>query len=284
METTTTQIPRPVRNIYQGVPTSDGEGVRLTRLIGTPHLSHLDPFLMLDEFQADSSTAQIGGFPDHPHRGFQTVTYMLAGTMRHRDNRGHESAIGPGAVQWMNAGRGIIHSEMPERMDGCMHGFQLWINLPADQKMQAPAYDEFTSEHIPTVTRDSGARIRAIAGQLDDGTQGPVTEATGNPLYLDVTLPNASAVLQQSLPPNHQAFVYPFEGEIAIGSTVVRAGEIAALEMNERIELKGTLQGGRALLLAAAPIGEPVARYGPFVMTTQAELRQAFDDYLSGRF
>ena len=282
---------RSVRRVVKGMPTSDGAGVKLTRVIGQPQLPDLDPFLMLDEFGTDKAEDYIAGFPDHPHRGFETVTYMLDGRMRHRDNHGNEGVLVPGSVQWMTAGRGLVHSEMPEQQEGRMRGFQLWLNLPARDKMTAPKYQEFGPERIPTATPAKGVTVKVIAGQVA-GIAGPILQPATDPTYLDLALePGAQFV--QSLPPEYAAFLYVFEGTLQVGTdpgaNPVRAHELAVLSEGADIRLKGLTAGpdgtsARAILVAGRPLREPVAKYGPFVMNTREELQQAFLDFQNGRF
>ena len=277
---------REVLRQIGGMPTSDGAGVKLTRVIGQPALKDLDPFLMLDEFGTDNPGDYIAGFPAHPHRGFETVTYMLDGRMRHKDNHGHEGVLVPGAVQWMTAGRGIVHSEMPEQQAGRMRGFQLWLNLPADAKMQPPAYQEFGPERIPMVSPARGVHVRVIAGSVGPVT-GPVVQPATDPTYLDIEL-NADASFVHLLPPGHSAFVYVFEGELSVGSaataTQLPQHALAVLGAGSQVRLHTGASAARAILVAGRPLREPVARYGPFVMNTQEQLRQAFEDYQHGRF
>jgi redox-sensitive bicupin YhaK (pirin superfamily) len=281
--------PSPEREVIKqlrGLPTSDGAGVKLTRVIGQPNLQELDPFLLLDEFGTDNPGDYIAGFPAHPHRGFETVTYMLDGRVRHKDNHGHEGVLVPGAVQWMTAGRGIVHSEMPEQQEGRMRGFQLWLNLPGQQKMCAPAYQEFGPERIPVVSPARGVHVKVIAGQV--GTViGPVAQPATDPTYLDIELA-AQTSFEQALPPGHSAFVYVFEGELSVRSaaaaTPLPKWTLGVLGAGLKVRLQSGAQAARAILVAGRPLHEPVARYGPFVMNTEAELRQAFADYQSGRF
>jgi redox-sensitive bicupin YhaK (pirin superfamily) len=277
---------RRVVKVARGVAASDGAGVRLTRVIGGPSVPDLDPFLLLDEFRSEDAGDYIAGFPNHPHRGFETVTYMLAGRMRHGDNEGNTGLLGPGSVQWMTAGRGIVHSEMPEQEDGLMWGFQLWVNLPARDKMTTPRYQDIPPERIPELTPAAGVRVRVIAGRVGE-TEGPVRGVATEPVYLDVAL-DAGAPYEVSLPADHSAFAYVFEQEIAIGPTDDRLelvrGQLAVLGKGERLELVGGPTGGRLILVAGKALHEPVARYGPFVMNTEAEIRQAFVDFQSGRF
>ena len=264
-----------------GQPTSDGAGVKLTRVIGQQRLPDLDPFLMLDEFRSDDAKDYIAGFPDHPHRGFETVTYMLAGRMRHEDNKGNRGLLRPGSVQWMTAGRGIVHSELPEQEDGLMWGFQLWVNLPARDKLCEPRYQEIAPEEIPEVAVDGGGKVRVIAGSVG-GTTGPISGVATDPTYLDVALP-AGTAFAHDLPARHNAFVYVFEGFAEIGGETLARGRVAVLSHGERIEVSAP-KGGRFILVAGKPLGEPVAKYGPFVMNTVDELRQAVADFQSGKF
>lgn len=277
---------REVIQQVRGVPTSDGAGVKLTRVIGQPALADLDPFLLLDEFGTDNPGDYIAGFPAHPHRGFETVTYMLDGRMRHKDNSGHEGVLVPGAVQWMTAGRGIVHSEMPEQQEGRMRGFQLWLNLPARDKMIAPAYQEFGPERIPQFSPAPGVQVKVIAGQAGPVT-GPVVQPATDPTYLDVGL-SPQAAFEHSLPSGHSAFVYVFEGELSVGSdaSAIRLPQhtLAVLGPGLDVRLRSGAVAARAILVAGRPLGEPVARQGPFVMNTPEQVRQAFQDYRNGRF
>jgi redox-sensitive bicupin YhaK (pirin superfamily) len=270
--------------IVQGRPASDGAGVKLNRIIGEPSLPDLDPFLMLDEFRSDKGADYIAGFPDHPHRGFETVTYMLAGRMRHGDNQGNTGLLRPGSVQWMTAGRGIVHSEMPEQEDGLMWGFQLWVNLPAKEKMTAPRYQDIEPEAIPVVKTPAGAMVRVIAGEVS-GARGPVSAVATEPTYLDVALP-AGARFEHALAPEHAGFVYVFDGALTVGAgaEAVRRGELAVLGPGKRVVLAAGSEAGRAILVAGRPLREPIAKYGPFVMNTEMEIVQAIRDYQAGRF
>jgi len=275
---------RKIARVVRGMPTSDGAGVKLTRVIGSPQLMDLDPFLMLDEFGTDRPEDYIAGFPDHPHRGFETVTYMLDGRMRHRDNHGNSGLLVPGAVQWMSAGRGLVHSEMPEQQEGRMRGFQLWINLPARLKMSEPRYQEFPPEQIPSVTAAPGVVVKIIAGEAG-GVRGPVEQAATDPVYLDLHLqPGAS--FTQPLPEHHSAFLYVYEGALAVdGVMPVLAQQLAVLGSGESLVVNATAEGTtKAILVAGRPLREPVARYGPFVMNTREELVQAVEDLRAGRF
>jgi redox-sensitive bicupin YhaK (pirin superfamily) len=286
MTTFTPGSSRRLTRLVRGMPTSDGAGVKLNRVIGTQQVPDIDPFLMLDEFRSDQPGDYIAGFPDHPHRGFETVTYMLAGRMRHRDNHGHSGLMEAGSVQWMTAGRGIVHSEMPEQENGLMAGFQLWINLPAKDKMSAPRYQEFPAAALPVVTPAAGVQVKLVAGELD-GARGPVTGIATQPLYQDITL-TPGAHYTAPVPDTHRAFVYVFEGEVTAGPDAARQpvqkGQMGVLGGGDHLELVAGGQGGRLLLIAGLPLGEPVARYGPFVMNTTEEIHQAFADFRAGRF
>lgn len=277
---------RTVEKIINGQATSDGAGVELVRMIGQPAMMELDPFLLLDAFRSDNPDDYIAGFPSHPHRGFETVTYLLNGRMRHRDNSGNEGVIEPGGIQWMTAGRGIVHSEMPEQEDGLLAGFQLWINLPAEHKMTAPAYQEHDAAQIPLESHD-GSEVRVITGTTSQGTQGPVSQPLTEPLYLDVTLA-PGADFEENLPDGHNAFIQVIDGTITLASgdqtrVDLQRDQLAVLTKGESIEVRGTDQASRFLLIAGKPLNEPIARAGPFVMNTEAELRQAFSDYRSGQ-
>jgi redox-sensitive bicupin YhaK (pirin superfamily) len=273
--------PRPIQRLVQGLETSDGAGVRLTRIIGAPGLDMLDPFLLFDAFRSDDPEDYIAGFPPHPHRGFETVTYLLAGRMRHRDGAGHAGVLESGSVQWMTAGRGVIHSEMPEQEDGLLYGFQLWVNLPAAQKMAEPRYQEYPAATIPHEQR-AGAVVRVIAGTTEQGTTGPVTKVTVDPLYLDVTL-DAGALFHERVPDDHAAMLYVIEGALRVGESRVPQEHLAVLGRGDALAARAE-GAARFLLIAARPLHEPVARHGPFVMNTQNELVQAFTDYRTGHF
>ena len=273
--------PRTVTKVLTSLLTSDGAGVTLRRSIGTADLSELDPFLLLDAFGTDDPDDYIAGFPDHPHRGFETVTYMIAGQMRHRDNTGAEGVIGPGGVQWMTAGRGIVHSEMPEQDEGEMRGFQLWVNLPAAAKMCPPRYQNIAPADVPEVVTDRGAGLRIIAGRAA-GADGPVKDISVDPLYLDVKL-GPGGRHEAAVAPGHACFAYVFAGTVEIGGTPVDLHTLAVLGEGDSVELTSA-GGGRLILVAGRPIGEAVVRYGPFVMNTRQEIQQAIDDFQSGNF
>ena len=276
---TTRTITRRVR----GIPTSDGAGVKLTRVIGQRALEMLDPFLMLDEFGSEAATDYVAGFPSHPHRGFETVTYMLDGRMRHRDNAGNEGLLESGSVQWMTAGRGIVHSEMPEQDHGLMRGFQLWVNLPAKDKMSAPRYQDIAPSMIPSVEPATGVRVRVVAGELL-GAQGPVSGVATEPVYLDIAL-EPGAQVQVPIPASHNAFAYVFEGEgVQIGNEALERSELGVLSPGDSVSLMAGDKPARVLVVAGKPLNEPVAKYGPFVMNTPEQIVQAMQDYQAGRF
>ncbi len=272
---------RSVIRILTGRPATDGAGVRMTRVIATPDLDQFDPFLLLDEFRSDDANDYIAGFPDHPHRGFETVTYMLAGAMQHGDNQGNTGLLGPGSVQWMTAGRGIVHSEMPQQEDGLMWGFQLWVNLPASDKMTEPRYQDIPADAVPQVALDGGTNVKVIAGELQN-VVGPVSGVATDPVYFDAHLP-AGGSASLPTPSGHNAFVYVYDGSATIGGTEVDRGHIGLLGDGCDVSISATA-GARLLLVAGRPLNEPVARYGPFVMNTEDEIRQAVMDFQSGRF
>jgi redox-sensitive bicupin YhaK (pirin superfamily) len=275
---------RPVVRTTRGIQTSDGAGVRLRRMMGTgTGMPSIDPFLLLDYFDTARAQDYIAGFPPHPHRGFETVTYMLAGRMRHRDNHGGEGVIEPGGIQWMTAGRGLVHSEMPEQTEGLMRGFQLWVNLPAADKMTAPGYQEFNAERIPVEDREGGVRVKVIAGTTSRGTVGPVTAPATDARYFDVSLA-AGARFSEPVLRGHAAFVVVHEGVIEIDGQRVQGVGLAQLGDNDTVEFSAAGDVAKALVIAGRPLNEPVAWHGPFVMNTTQELVQAIDDYQAGRF
>ena len=279
---TNARIARKLR----GTPASDGAGVKLTRVIGGTQLDMLDPFLMLDEFGTDRAEDYLAGFPDHPHRGFETVTYMLDGRMRHRDNHGNEGLLVPGSVQWMTAGRGLVHSEMPEQQEGRMRGFQLWVNLPASEKMTAPRYQEFAPERIPVLEPAAGVRVKLIAGEVE-GVRGPISQPATDPVYVDIELAPGAA-WATVVPEGHNAFAYVFEGAATVGegeeARALETHELGVLGGGERVAVRAGAAGARLILVAGRPLREPVARYGPFVMNTKEQVMQAFVDFQEGRF
>jgi redox-sensitive bicupin YhaK (pirin superfamily) len=280
--------PRSVERLVAGQATSDGDGVKLTRVLTQPLQRRLDPFLMLDAFGSDDAADYIGGFPDHPHRGFETVTYMIAGRMRHRDSAGHEGLLENGGVQWMTAGRGVIHSELPEQERGRMEGFQLWLNLPAADKMGTPGYRDIASGEIPELVRE-GVTVRVIAGE-SHGVAGAVRKAVTEPIYLDLHFaPGAS--FEQAIPAGHNAFVYVYRGSVEIDAEqartpvpMLRMAVLANAADSDGVRLHAGEDGARALLIAGKPLNEPIAQYGPFVMNTQAEIFQAVEDFRAGKF
>jgi redox-sensitive bicupin YhaK (pirin superfamily) len=277
--------PRLPLQLTRGVPTQDGAGVRLTRLMGGGGaLPSVDPFLMLDYFDSPKASDYLAGFPPHPHRGFETVTYMLAGRMRHQDNKGHEGVIETGGIQWMTAGRGIVHSEMPEQTEGRMAGFQLWVNLPGRLKMQAPAYAEHDAGQIPVEARDAGVVVKVLAGETSRATRGPVQPEATAARYFDVALP-AGAEFEEPLGADLRGLVVVYEGKVAFddGSTLDAVGA-AQLGPGDTLRVRAVDAPARMLVIAGTPLGEPVAWHGPFVMNTRDELVQAVEDYQSGRF
>jgi redox-sensitive bicupin YhaK (pirin superfamily) len=285
---------RTLTRIIQSIPTADGAGVKLRRSIGSERGLYIDPFLMLDEFYSDNPRDYIAGFPSHPHRGFETVTYMLDGHMRHEDHLGNRGDLGPGDVQWMTAAGGIIHSEMPQQTEGRLRGFQLWLNLPADEKMLPAHYRDIPSGEIPELDLSGGSTVRVIAGSLAlDGRQaaGPVNRAGArlrtDPLYLDVRLV-ANAHLEIPVPAGHSAFLYLYEGEASIGpegaASVLPRRAAGVLSDGASVAIHAGAAGARALLLAARALNEPVVQYGPFVMNTRGEIEQAVEDFRRGRF
>ncbi len=271
---------RTLQQIIESVPASDGAGVRLRRSLGRAQQLRVDPFLMLDEFSSENADDYIAGFPSHPHRGFETVTYLLDGHMLHEDHLGHRGDLKSGAVQWMTAGRGIIHSEMPQQEKGRMRGFQLWLNLPAKEKMKPAGYRDIQPDEIPVVQLPAGGRVKVIAGAFGS-TPGPIRGLTTDPTYLDVTL-GAGGSFSHAIDPSYSAFVYPFEGSVSIAGRELQTQHAGVLGNGERIELGAGAQGARFLLLAGRPLREPIVQYGPFVMNTRAEIEQALRDYQSG--
>lgn len=282
--TATVARARTVEHVVAGQPTSDGAGVKLLRVLTQPLQRRLDPFLMLDAFGTDNPDDYIAGFPDHPHRGFETVTYMIDGRMRHRDSAGHEGLLQTGGVQWMTAGRGAVHSELPEQSEGRMEGFQLWLNLPARDKMRAPWYRDFQSADIPEVTTPEGVKVRVIAGE-SQGVAGAVQREVTEPLYLDIEMP-AGTTFTQPLAADRNAFVYVFRGAVQIVGTEVPSQRMAILanaEDRDGVVIEA-LRPARVLLIAGKPLREAIAQYGPFVMNTQAEIVKAVQDYQAGLF
>jgi len=276
-------LSRTIERIVTGVATSDGAGVKLTRVLTQNLQQRLDPFLMLDNFHSDDPGDYIAGFPDHPHRGFETVTYMIAGRMRHRDNAGHQGLLQNGGVQWMTAGRGIIHSEMPEQENGVMEGFQLWLNLPARRKMIPAWYRDIPSAEIPEYVTADGATVRVIAG-TSNGVSGAMSREDTEPLYLDIDLP-AGSLFSTTVPATHNAFVYSHRGTVTIGGTALgenRMGILANTSQADGVTLSSTTPA-KAILVAGKPLREPIVQHGPFVMNTKEEIYQAIKDFQEGR-
>jgi quercetin 2,3-dioxygenase len=278
------QKSRAVERLVGGQFVMDGAGVKINRVLTGPLQRRLDPFLMLDAFGSDKPGDYIAGFPSHPHRGFETITYMLTGRMRHRDSGGNEGLITNGGVQWMTAGRGVIHSEMPEQEEGLMEGFQLWLNLPSQDKMSEPWYRDIPNEALPRFALASGAEVQVIAGQTH-GVTGAVVRDGTQPLYLDIALP-ADASVDLALPQGHNAFLYVYRGEVVVEGKAVPQGRMAILDNAEGadgVRIKAA-QESKLLLIAGRPLQEPIAQYGPFVMNTEAQLREAMEDFRAGRF
>jgi redox-sensitive bicupin YhaK (pirin superfamily) len=276
-------VSRTVERLVTGQATSDGAGVKLNRVL-TQNLQHrLDPFLMLDAFGSDKPDDYIAGFPDHPHRGFETVTYMIAGRMLHRDSAGHEGLLQNGGVQWMTAGKGVIHSEIPQQDDGVMEGFQLWLNLHSSEKMKAPWYRDFQNHQLPKLQTPEGVEVTVIAGE-SHGVQGAVTREITQPIYLDVHMHQGSR-FEQTLPADHNAFVYVYRGEVRIGSQVVPEQRMAILA--NTLQADGVVIESSAaaqfILVSGKPLNEPIVQYGPFVMNSQQEIYQALADFRDGR-
>ncbi len=278
---------RKITQVISGQSTSDGAGVRLTRYIGSQSLPELDPFLLLDCFESDDPNDYVAGFPSHPHRGFETVTYLLAGKMRHEDNAGHGGVIEAGGIQWMTAGQGIIHSEMPEQENGRLAGFQLWVNLPASDKLCDPAYREYPKDQIPLENQAQGVDVRVIAGVTHHGTTGPVSGVVTKPLYLDVNL-SPETSFEELIPQGHAGFVFVIEGEISVksdtASKTVSTKQLGVLGPGNAVNIESRASSARFLLVAAQILDEPIARYGPFVMNTRTEIEQAITDFNAGKF
>jgi len=275
---------REIIAIQSGRETTDGAGVRLTRVIGGAKPERFDPFLLLDEFGSDRPDDYIQGFPPHPHRGFETITYLLAGSMHHEDHLGHVGLLKSGGVQWMTAARGVIHSEMPQQEQGLLQGFQIWLNLPAKDKLGAVSYRDYAPEEIPRLTSADGVEVVVIAGYFDDGAirlQGGMQKPHTEPYLMDLTLPAHSQVAPR-LPDGHRLLLYVFDGEMQINGQTVAAKQLVVLGLEGALALSSQ-SGGRVLLLAARPLNEPIAQYGPFVMNSRAEIEQALQDYRAGR-
>jgi redox-sensitive bicupin YhaK (pirin superfamily) len=274
---------RKLERVIPSIPASDGAGVKLRRSLGSSQLARHDPFLMLDEFFSDDPDDYLAGFPSHPHRGFETVTYMLDGHMQHKDDHGNTGDLGPGDVQWMSAARGIIHSEMPQQSEGRMRGFQLWLNLPAKEKMRPAAYRDIPAGEIPLV-QAGNASVKLIAGKLNDRAA-PISGGSTDPYYFDVHLAPGAA-FEAPLPAGHNAFVYVYEGEVLVGDEKKALPNRAAglLSDGSSVKLAAKDSGAKVLVLAGRPLGEPVVQYGPFVMNSREEIEQAINDYQSGAF
>jgi redox-sensitive bicupin YhaK (pirin superfamily) len=284
LKTERVQKSRGVERVVGGQFVMDGAGVKINRVLTGPLQRRLDPFLMLDAFGSDKPGDYIAGFPEHPHRGFETVTYMLTGRMRHRDSAGNEGLVTNGGVQWMTAGRGVVHSEMPEQEEGLMEGFQLWLNLPAKDKMSAPWYRDIAHEELPRFSLETGATVQVIAGHTH-GVSGAVMREGTQPLYLDIALP-AGETFELPLPAGHNAFIYVYRGETVVEGKGVPQARMAILDNSvdaDGVRIKAT-QESRLLVIAGRPLGEPIAQYGPFVMNSEAELHQAMEDFRAGRF
>lgn len=278
--------PREIERLVNGMPTSDGAGVKLLRVLTQDLQRRLDPFLMLDYFHSDNPDDYLAGFPDHPHRGFETVTYMLAGRMRHRDSAGNEGLLGPGGVQWMTTARGLVHSELPEQQDGLMQGFQLWVNLPGKHKMGEPGYRDIPAEEIPLLHTAAGVAVKVIAGEAE-GVQGAVQKPDTEPLYLDLHLP-AGSRFEQALPEDFNGFVYVYQGIALLGTRAqpVQEKQMGILENragHDGVLIAAGAEPVRLLLIAGKPLREPIAQWGPFVMNTREEVMQAVEDFHAGR-
>ena len=277
------QKERTVERIITGQAVSDGAGVKINRVLTQSLQRRLDPFLMLDNFGSDQASDYLAGFPSHPHRGFETVTYMLEGRMRHKDSSGNEGLLTNGGVQWMTAGRGVIHSEMPEQEEGMMSGFQLWLNLPAKDKMRDPWYRDFNGDEVPVFTTENGAKVKVIAGG-SHGVDGAVQREVTEPIYIDVDLP-AGASFSQALPQGHNAFIFAYRGAVRVGDKDVASGKMAILANTagaDGVNIHAT-DASRFILVAGKPLNEPIAQYGPFVMNTQAEVFAAVEDFRAGK-
>lgn len=274
--------PRAVERVLRAMDTSDGAGVSLKRSIGTPQLDMLDPFLMLDSISTDNADDYIAGFPEHPHRGFETVTYMVEGAMGHEDSIGSKGVLRSGGVQWMTAGSGIIHSETPMQEEGLLQGFQLWINLPARDKMIDPRYQNIEAVDVPEISVSKGADLRLVAGEMF-GKLGPINGISTDPVFVDAKL-DAGKEVTIPVAEGHSAVVYVFIGDAIVAGKDVATHHLAILKDGDGVTLRGGQDGGRMLVIAARPINEQVVRYGPFVMSSKQELMQAFDDYQRGNF
>lgn len=277
---------RQIAAVFPAMPTQDGAGVSLKRALGQSDRQRMDPYLMMDVFFSNDPKDYLAGFPSHPHRGFETITYMLEGNMLHEDHAGHRGELKTGGIQWMTAGKGIIHSEMPQQVDGAMRGFQIWLNLPAAEKMKAPAYQNIEAANLPKIPLAQGGEITLIAGTLELGEthyQSPVQASATRPLIADIRLEAGEAV-ELPIPEELNALLFLFEGEAEVEGQKLNFDQSALLTAGNTLRLKAGERGGRAMLLAGKPLNEPVVQYGPFVMNSVEEIRQAIDDYNSGRF
>lgn len=272
-----------IEQLLTGTLMREGAGVKLQRYIGADRQNNYEPILLFDFFDSDEAMDYVAGFPEHPHRGFETITYMLHGQMAHKDNQGHQGTIGPGDVQWMTAGRGIIHSEMPRQQSGRLTGLQLWLNLPAERKWSEPHYQEYTAMQLPVEKHSSGTTIKVIAGKTSMGTSSPISGIATSPLFFDISFPNRQK-LQQIIPVTHQSMLYVLSGEVMVQGQGVKQGVLAILSAGEQLLLQGGDKESRCLLIAAKKLKEPIARLGPFVMNTQDEVMQALDDFRNNRF
>ncbi|HEY8950870.1 MAG TPA: pirin family protein [Rhizomicrobium sp.] len=282
VERAATASERRVVRKFPGMPTQDGAGVKLTRLVGTPQLPDLDPVLMLDTFRSDNPNDYVAGFPEHPHRGFETVSYMIKGSIAHLDNHGGKGIVTDGGVQWMTAGRGVAHSEMPAQTNGQLFGFQLWLNLPAKEKMRDPWYADIPSSDIPVIDLGNGDSAKLIVGEWN-GVKGPGPDRAIQPFVADVTVA-ANSEVEVPVTAGHNAFLYVFEGTAKVGEVDVAKGELAVLSLGDKTHVEAAAEGARLLVVAGKPLREPIAKYGPFVMNTADEIRKAIYDYQSGKF
>lgn len=277
---------RQIEHLYAGVDTQDGAGVKLTRVLTQQLQERLDPYLMLDNFKSDNPDDYVAGFPNHPHRGFETITYMITGRMRHRDSAGNEGLLQNGGVQWMTAASGVIHSELPEQENGAMEGFQLWLNLPAKDKMNDPWYKDFQSDDLPKYSTEDGVDVTVIAGQ-SHGIEGAVTRDITEPTYLDIHLP-AGTSFSQEIPADHNAFAFVYRGTIEIAGETVPTKTMAILENDESADgvtiTADSSEDTKVILITGRPLREPIVQYGPFVMNSQQEIMQAVTDFQSGKF
>lgn len=277
---------RKLEKIVHAHEVTEGAGLKVNRLLGTPELQDLDPFLLLDEFKNEDPAQYIAGFPDHPHRGIETVTYLIAGGMRHEDNKGNSGLLGPGDVQWMTAGRGIIHSEMPDQDKGMLWGLQLWVNLSAKNKMIEPRYQEIKSEEVPVIMGDNGAKLKIIAGQLD-GARGPIEKTDVAVVFIDIELPKDTS-FNYKISDSYSTFLYVLEGAVCVDDGAnkqnLSKGQLGIFGLGNSIKLDSTKSSGRALLAAGQPHREPIVKYGPFVMNTKEQIAEAIDDFREGRF